>query len=165
MKRGFTLLEIIVATALILTFVALGLASFSSNNKRQRQVAAFSEFRQTLQLAKNNATSGKKPATCTATLLGWRVRLSANSYSVEAICENSYPLPIPTPYLTRTVNLPTGVTLSVNPPTVTEILFRALGQGTATNLSPAVITSNTVISVTDQIDVATVTVTDRGEIQ
>lgn len=152
------------ATALLLVFVTLGLASFQTNNKKQRQVAAFDELRQTIQLAKNNATSGKKPDTCSAPLLGWRVRMTANNYSVEAICATAYPLPPPTPYLTRTVNLPSGVSIAVNPATVTEVVFRPLGQGTATNLTPEV-TDSVVITVTNQTDLGTITVTDRGDIQ
>lgn len=164
MRKGFSLVEILVAIAITLIFTTYGIASLLNSGRKQRQVTAFEQFRQTLQLARNNAATGKKPEECVEPLLGWRVRFAAGSYVIEALCTATYPTPPTSPYLSRTETLPSGVLLTVNPPSVTEIVFRSLGQGTITNLGPAVVSSIT-MSISSQSDQNTVTVTDRGEIQ
>ncbi|MEK9200745.1 MAG: type II secretion system protein [Patescibacteria group bacterium] len=164
MRKGFSLIEVLVAIVIMLIFTTYGVASLLNNGKKQKQVTAFEEFRQTLQLARNNAAAGKKPEECVDPLLGWRVRFTTSSYVVEALCTATYPVPPTTPYLSRTKTLPSGVILAVSPVLVTEIVFRPLGQGTITNLGPAVV-SNISMTVSSQADQNTVIVTDRGEIQ
>jgi prepilin-type N-terminal cleavage/methylation domain-containing protein len=124
-KRGYTLLELIVAVSLISVFSLVGVVNFQSGARRQKVETATARLRQVYISAKSNALSGKKNCqACGASavsnfacgtgdlpLLGWEVRLNSvtsggsTTWQVvnEGVCGTNvdpYPAP-PTPAPTR----------------------------------------------------------------
>src|SRR3989344_337650 len=99
MRRGFTLIEILVAVGLLVLMVGMGSVSFQQANKRQQVDQTTERLRQAFRQAKSNALAGKKdclacgaaalstpPYACgtgDAPLEGWRVAVTATTYVVE----------------------------------------------------------------------------------
>ena len=85
-KTGFTLIELLVVFTLVSIVSGIGFASFVSYSRRQVVVQAAADFKQTADLARFNAFSQVKPATCGETfeLLNFKVNVCPN-----AICQTS----------------------------------------------------------------------------
>ena len=60
MRRGFTLIEILVAVGLLVLMVGMGSVSFQQANKRQQVDQTTERLRQAFRQAKSNALAGKK---------------------------------------------------------------------------------------------------------
>ena len=83
---GFTLIELLVVFTLVSIVSGIGFASFASYSRRQAVVQAAADFKQTADLARFNALSQVKPATCGSTgeLSDFKVNVCSN-----AICQTS----------------------------------------------------------------------------
>lgn len=157
MKKGYTLIEILVALTIIGLLFAVGYAGFRDFSRRQIVKDAAKEIQGDLRLAQGNAITGQKPEGCNSlkTLDSYSfnvVSLSPAEYSIEANCGSSA-------IIVKSVNLPSGITLSA--PTPNPLKFKVLGQGT--NIG----TDNWVLTLT-QVgtgNTTSVTVTAGGEIK
>lgn len=97
-SAGFTLLEILIAFAIIAVLSLIGIASFINFNRSQILNTATAEFVGTLNLAKSRTLSQVKP--CTGNLKGYKVGIcpggcggsSTYRYAVYVVCEGG---PIP----------------------------------------------------------------------
>lgn len=120
---GFTLIEILVAIAIIALVSLVGYTSYRDFARRQTLENAYNQLRVELNLARQLALSGEKPQTCIArnvSLVGYSVSLGGSTISVSAVCESSSSLPP-----SRTFNLPAGITVSGG-----QFTFLVLGRGT-----------------------------------
>lgn len=141
MKKGFTLVEMLVVLGVISIVAGIGLANLRNRNKDERVVESAENLRQAFLQAKSQAQSGKKNcAACGAaggvcgagdsSLLGWRVTLYAApvSYEIKGECGNVL-APTPTPFFPGGVKyLPVGVTLTTGGGNT--MVFRGGGLGT-----------------------------------
>lgn len=88
-QKGFTLIEIVVAFAVMAVLATVAVASFVNYSKIQVLQIASSELSSTLNLAKSRALSQTKPSSCQGqTLNGYKVALSVanSSYNLYAVC-------------------------------------------------------------------------------
>ena len=109
MRRGFTLIELMIAVVLTGLLVNGALVAYRGLGERQKVKQAGMSFQTDLKSYQQKAAAGEKPAVCTDTdrLIGYRVkRINTVSYSVTADCEVADPLGV-------TVNLPAGVNFKV----------------------------------------------------
>lgn len=119
---GFTLIEILVAIAIIAFVSLVGYTSYRDFARRQTLESAYNQLRVELNLARQLALSGEKPQTCIAgniPLVGYRVSLGGGSIAVSAVCESGSAI------ASRTFSLPAGITVSS-----VQFTFLVLGRGT-----------------------------------
>ena len=151
MRKGYTLIEILVGLAIISLLFSFGYVSFRDFSRRQALNGSVKQIQGDLRLAQSSASSGQKPSSGNCTQLdGYTVNFSTDNYVVTANCTNQN-------ITIKTVTLPTGIT-----ETVGSVRFKVLGQGT--NLADGV---DTTITVTQNGTNATavVTITSGGEIK
>lgn len=126
MRKGYTLVELLVVMFVLVTIMGIGVLSYRDFNRRQQVIAAARLLRSDLRLAQTESLAGKKPENCdtaTSVLNGYNFRrLSSTSYTVEAVCVN------PNRTVTvRTVNLPPNTTMN----NFNTIFFKPIGDGTS----------------------------------
>lgn len=143
-KSGVTLIEIIIVMGLMALVTLAVVTNYSGSTRRQTVVGAAEEIRTAFFQARANAASGRKDCgTCGAAggvcgtgdspLQGWEVNVSTTTnpvaYTVRGVCSPlPYPTGVPTPFLTKSESLPTGVTVTVAGG-VMPVLFRPVGGG------------------------------------
>lgn len=121
MKRGFTLVEIMVVISLIGILAGTGIAGYRNSARRQAVDAAAEKLISAFRKAQTNAAAGVKD-TCgsTTTLEGWQVKVNASNYVIQVKCGSVIDY--------RTENFEgASVTVFPNP---NPILFKVLNQGT-----------------------------------
>lgn len=147
MKKGFTLVEILVAMSLGLVIMGFGVSNFRDTIRRQTVEQTAEKINQVLQQARSNALAGRKdcsicrcgagPAPTNVPLIGWEVAFTSSSYTLRGLCGTNPVLP--TPFYTSGVqSVPAGVSMVSNPGT--SVTFKPLGAGTnlASNFSSVV---------------------------
>lgn len=90
-RRGFTLLEVLVAATIISLLSGISLVGYNRFQERQQLNAAKEQLRNDLRLTQQKALAGEKPAGwCAAagqTLTAWRLAfISATVYEIRGIC-------------------------------------------------------------------------------
>lgn len=161
MKKGFSLLEILVVIGLMVLLMGAGVASFQASNQRQKLVQAKERVRQILLQARSNAQSGKKDCqacgapgpsyTCgqlnpgtglayDAPLFGWRLMFTGGSpmgYRMDGFCPPASGFPPDSTsnvFSTKSELLPAGITVTTNATSAPAyIFFKVGGQGVLTN--------------------------------
>lgn len=107
-KKGFTIIELLVVTAISAILFAVAIAGFSSSNRRSELITAMEQFTADIRSAQKSASAGEKACpTATDTLTGYTVSFAASgtSYNIVQVCT-------PGADTTTTKKLPTGVTFS-----------------------------------------------------
>lgn len=107
-NNGFSLIELLVVCAIILTITGLVISNYSSFTDTQKVRQAGRTLKNDLRFIQTRAASGLKPAGCT-TLRGYRVTFGANSYSYQVVCSNGLFAQ------SQPVTLPNGVTITQSP--------------------------------------------------
>ena len=150
-KRGYTLIEILVALTILGLIFFYGFASFREFSRRQALLSSARSLVGEIRLTQEFALSGNKPAGCIV-LDGFRVKFSPAQYGVVAVCEAAE-LSIGK----DGISLADGVTLNATVPSIT---FKVLGQGTD------IATPDMTITLTQEgtDNVQTIVVSASGEI-
>lgn len=119
LKKGFTMIELIVVVAIMAMMMGGGIATYSAFRSgkvslRQAQIVA-----DLLEEAKRSAVAGEKPSECgNFSLTGYSVDISSTNATIVAVCPGGSPT-------TKVKTLvDTTVTASQNP-----ITFKVLGGG------------------------------------
>jgi type II secretory pathway pseudopilin PulG len=124
MKRtvGFTLIEILVTTTIIMLISSLGLAAYNDFNNRQTLDGVASQIKNDLRQIRGWAMNGKKSSGCNGDLIGYQVTFdpNAHTYRVALLCPN--------PITINTFSYDTRITLSGDPTNV--FVFAALDGST-----------------------------------
>lgn len=128
-KKGFTLIEVLIALTIVAGLFSFGYANFRNFSRRQATVNTAKELESVINLTKELALSGNKPATCldSEPLDGYKISFNATAetYSIFAVCAGT------DESVGRTsVPLPAGTNLSLGQAT-NFIIFKTLGQGTS----------------------------------
>lgn len=140
MKKGVTLIEMVVAMALITALTGVVMSQFRTYNQKQTTGMAAERLQQVFKEAKTNALVGKKDCSALAcggldgtcneendiNLTGWWVRLNPggiNGYTIEGECGGIT-------FMTRTETFPSNVVISSPWGSDTEVLFKPLNGGT-----------------------------------
>jgi len=150
---GFTLIETLVAVAIVAAAFSFGYASFREFSRRQYLESSIRSVRGDLRLAQEQALSGKKNcadtlSSVTSVNFDW---VSPKSYKIIGECI-SPTFDIST-FEIKTVTLPANISHSLS---IDPIKFKVLGQGVETQ---------SVITVTYGVINKTITVTKTGEIR
>lgn len=156
MKKGYTLIEILVTLTIVGLIFSLGFVSFREFSQRQAVVAAARRIKADLRLAQEQALAGNKPpgAPCDSpnVLNGYNFKVvSPQTYEIEANCSAGA-------VRVKSVSISPEISMSI--PSPNPITFKVLGQGT--NVS-----GSTTISLTQAGTnyTQTLTVTSVGEIK
>lgn len=157
---GFTLIEIIVVTAISLTLVGLGVAGYSQFNQTQLLKQTAEDIKSTLRDAQNRALSGEKDnsvAACGSApsslpLDHWRFSITgATTYSISGSCKG-------TTFGLRVYETPNNnITLS---PASGTIDFKPLAQGAITGTLSTITLTNALNAKSINI-----TISKSGEIR
>jgi len=120
-QQGYTLIEIMVATAILVTMAGAGIATFSVFSDRQQTLEAAKTLQVWLRTAQAKAQALEKPAGC-AQLHSYRLRLTdeSNQAVLAAVCNSSNQEIAPV-----TLNLPGTVVADVS----TTLDFQVLRGG------------------------------------
>lgn len=110
MKTGFTLVELLVVVTIFIIVLAMGIASFSRFNRRERLKQTAQTLKTNLRFTQTKSISSMKPASGCTTYLGIRVTFAATNYSTRAECD-----PEGLVGSTETFPLPTGITFLAAP--------------------------------------------------
>lgn len=161
LRRGYTLIEILVGLTIIGILFSVGFVSFRDFSRRQALSGTGKNLQGDLRLAQEMAIAGQKPdaAVCagpsyTITGIYFRV-LSDQNYVLEALCTGS----VNTVEI-KNVTLPTDI--SMTPPVPNPILFKVLGSGTNIDEGAEGVVTLSQVGTTNTM---TVTVTAGGEIK
>lgn len=155
MRKGFTLVEVLISLSILGLLFGLGSVNFRDYARRQQLVSAARNLKGELRLVQIKASAGEKPSSCSSTniLSSYSFIIYANSYRIVANCSPGIIANI------KTESLINGISMESN---VNPILFKVLGQGTNISpVTPAVIT----LKQTGTNNEITVTVTAGGEIK
>ncbi|QQG41394.1 MAG: prepilin-type N-terminal cleavage/methylation domain-containing protein [Candidatus Woesebacteria bacterium] len=155
---GYTLIEVLVGLTIIGMLFGFGFASFRDFSRRQAVSGIAKVIQGDLRLAQQQALSGQKPldAKCNPpnSLGGYIFTVNSSSqYSVAANCTGGS-------VVVKTVDLPSGMTLSTPAPNPIE--FKVLGHGT--NLVSGAESTITVSQVGIS-NTFVITITSSGEIK
>ena len=126
LKRGFTLIEILVAIGLVMILTGAGIGTLRQSARRKAVEAAAEDIAAVLHQAQTYAASGNK-INCTQgyPLTGWQVEFTASDYKLQEVCPGSGG----TPYTIKSGQFLDNITPSTLP-SPNPILFRVLNQGT-----------------------------------
>ncbi|MEK7513537.1 MAG: prepilin-type N-terminal cleavage/methylation domain-containing protein [Patescibacteria group bacterium] len=87
MRRGFTLIELMVVVAISAVVMSGGIAAYRGFADKYQIKQAGSEFQTNLKLFQRKAMSGEKPTECLGGFEGIRVRrIDASNYAFQAQC-------------------------------------------------------------------------------
>ena len=128
MKKGFSLIEILVSITILAIMSTVGIASYRNTARNQALLADVDQIIQILNIAKTNVNSGKK-VSCSSSLAAWQVSFLGSSYKLQEVCVVG-PL---SDYATYNLS-------SKNTTNITTITFYPLGKGATAGtitLSPA----------------------------
>lgn len=152
-QKGFTLLELIIVTAIIGIMAAIGSNTFSSYSRTAKLNAAANDLTLTLNVAKQNSLSQvKNSSLCASTdiLNGYKVVIiNSTTYNLNMVC-SGIDINI------STKSLPANITFSS--PTPASFFFPVLKGG-------ATITGSPTITLTGFGQTKSVTVTNAGVIK
>lgn len=110
MKRGFTLVELLIVVSISVTILGMGIASFNRFNRRERLKQAAQTLKTNLRLIQTKSISAMKPVSGCTTYIGIRLTFSADSYTARAECD-----PEGLVGSTDTFVLPTAITFQAAP--------------------------------------------------
>ncbi len=122
--HGFTLIEMLVTSAVAFLVVGGAIAGFTGFTDRQEVLNTAKELQQVFRSAQSKARVRDVPVGCVS-LLSYQVSLTSSSATLKAICGTGGP------YTIRTYTFPSGVTLQT--PTESTLQFTTLENGVQTS--------------------------------
>jgi prepilin-type N-terminal cleavage/methylation domain-containing protein len=146
MKKGFTLLELIIAMGIALVLASGIFAAYEKFNKRERLRQAAATLKNNLRFGQSKAINGEKPVAGCTQLVGYSVTFSVGSYTIQAQCTEG------TAGAVTSVTLPTNVVFSGAPSPITFTVLT----GT--------VSTDTTLTVSDGTDSKSIQVKRSGDI-
>ena len=122
--QGFTLIELMVTTAIMMVLIGFSVVNYNAFNEKQHVSEAASNFKSQIRLAQSKALSGQKPVSGCTAFIGYTVTFTSSTYTIEPECSEGKV------YETEriTVTLPKNVTFS---PVPSSFFYKPLMQGTS----------------------------------
>ena len=129
---GFTLIELIVTTTIIIILTTIGISSYNNMNETQTLRDAGSDLKNNLRMAQNKVANGEKVCGATACggandicdgdetpLAGWQVKFNTSSYDIYGLCGADEL----TKFSSKTY--PLGDKVTISPASVAKLTFKA----------------------------------------
>lgn len=144
-KKGFTLIELMVVIAIIAILVVIAIPSYNSYSNDQKLNEAVSQLQTILRQAQNNAQTGTicKIGSNTYTASSWIVILNSDQYSFTPACSGAPLTPTPS---SQQYPLPSGVIISsvriVNLPNFSDINACTVAPSASPDSSTAIVYKN-----------------------
>ncbi len=161
MKKGFTLIEVLIVIVILGIIMGVGSAQFREFSRRQATASVKRQLLADVRAAQADAANGRKPPGCTGTLQGFYFSVTGTagpaSYEVFARClqgVTNQDINI------TTVQLPQGFSFSALP-SVNPVIFRPVSQGTNLATNQEI----TITIVNPGINNETLTIKASGEIR
>jgi len=170
MKKGFTLVEMLVSLGLVAMLAGIGFASTLRSNAQKEVTESAEMIRQSFMQAKSMAQAGKKDCTvCGATggvcgngdtpLVGWRTTIVAGTpVTMEIHGECGTVIPYTQFFASGSKSFPSRVTLTLTGSG--NVVFYPLNKGTNLGSTTTVRLSSTITGLTSK----TFTISRQGEI-
>lgn len=139
MKKGYTLIELILVVSVLILIASFGIARYNEFNERQNVQQTADTFISNLRLVGAKALAVDKPQGCTM-LVGWTVEFGLDRYTMYAECK-------PEGIIDNSrvaVDLPGFVTLNYTNGTIT---YFALGKGTSADQTVQFVGRTVTVSV------------------
>ena len=117
-SKGFSLIEIVLVLAIIISISTIGYLSLGKFSKSQNLTYSYTNLLNDLNEAKSNTLSQVKSSKCTAvqTLVGYEIATSTNFYTTKVVCATN---PSDSTTYTKTqvkkVTLPNNITINMSP--------------------------------------------------
>lgn len=129
MRRGFTLIEVLIVIVILGVIMAVGSVRFREFERRQAVVSAKRQLLGDVRAAQSDAVSGRKPTGCTGTLQGYGFQVTGTagpaSYRTFARCSAGAGT---ADLVTKSAELGESITISL--PSVNPVLFKPVAEGT-----------------------------------
>ncbi|MEK7532920.1 MAG: prepilin-type N-terminal cleavage/methylation domain-containing protein [Patescibacteria group bacterium] len=109
-KYGFTLIELLIVITILVTVLGLGIASFTTFNRRERLKQTALTLKSYLRFSQTKAISAQKPLSGCTTYQGMHISFTSTSYSMQHQC-----IPEGVVGSSESITLPVGVTFSPIP--------------------------------------------------
>lgn len=150
--NGFTIVEVLIVIVIIGMIMVVGSVRFREFSQRQAVVNAKRMILSDLRAAQSDATSGRKPDTCTDTLTGYSFdRINSTTYEIYALCGSPS-------VLIKRATVPGGITFTM---TIEPLIFRSVSQGT--NLTTGQVSTITIVN--SGVNSDTIEIRPSGEIR
>lgn len=123
MKNAFTIVEVLVVISIMGLIMGVGAVRLRDFQRKQELVAAKRLLLTDVREAQSDAASGRKPAGCVGTLLGYGFGVITSSpvlYEITAICDDDV--------VVKSVSLPASIRLSGAPSS--PVIFKPVQKGT-----------------------------------
>lgn len=88
MRKGFTLIEVLVAIGILMIMFTGGIVSYRTAARNQALEADYAKTIQTLREAQSNIRNGKK-VNCVTSLEYWQVRLANKNMYLDEVCNGA----------------------------------------------------------------------------
>lgn len=148
---GYTLIEILVVVSIMSILFTVGYANYRDFARKQALTASARQLKSNVSLAREKATTGEKPESGCAVLLGYNIKFSGTNYTLEAVCSDAT-------ITVKTINLPSNVTSST--PGTNPIFFKILSKGTNLSTDATITLTQSESGKTESI-----VVTPEGEVK
>jgi len=87
--KAFTLIEILVVTAIIMIVTGTGIAGYRRFNRKQILQTAAAELKSNLSLARSWAMAPRKVSCDAQALSGYRIEIASDSYEIYEVCDDA----------------------------------------------------------------------------
>jgi len=111
-KSGFTLVEILIATTVIMGLTGLVIANFGTFSNNQKMKQAGKTLKNDLRFVQSRAQSALKPSGCNR-LVSYQVAFTQTTYQYQPICDTGLS------GTATTITVPSGIVFSPIPTTIT----------------------------------------------
>lgn len=126
LPHGFTLVEVLVTTAILVVFIAVGVGAFRRSAQTEILPLEAKKLLTQLRQLQAGAQSGSKPVSGCDTLTGYEINFFTSYYEIRPSCTGLSVTPLP-----NLITLAPPVTLKTNPTAIPQLLqFKVLSQGT-----------------------------------
>jgi len=136
---GFTLIELLVSVAIVMIISGGIIVNYNSYIDKEKTKSAIRTVKNNLRYAQSRAYNGDKPDSGCSELLGYRVRFTVSTYSLQAQCTEGLV------GQAQSYTLESGVTFS---PVPSDFLFRVLTRGSDADATVAVAGSSQTLRFT-----------------
>ena len=147
-RKAFTLIEILVVTAIIMIVTGTGIAGYRRFNRKQILQTAAAELKSNLSLARSWAMAPRKVSCDAQALSGYRIEIASDSYEIYEVCDDASS----SSSLIETFNFPDALNGVANEAFLFQVLNGAVSNEVAITLGLDDMSEKIIIKTNGQIE-------------